>query len=424
MKEEFLHFIWKNCLFDNDALFTSDNKKVDIISPGEQNQNAGPDFISARIRIDHIEWAGNVEIHIRSSDWKQHHHHLDKKYNNVVLHVVEQEDCETMNEQGKAVPTLKLRYPDLYLRNYLSLQKNINWISCRHKIKERKPDNFILNNWLVNLAVERIENKTTHFHSLLSYTKNNWEEAFYIFFAKYFGGSVNTTAFEMLAKSMPQKILAKHKNNKMQIEALLFGQGGFLEEPHEDEYYLSLQTEYHFLKNKYHLKAIDNTLWNYFRLRPSAFPALRLAEFSSLIQASTSLFSTFIQAKNIQEVVKCFRTPVSTYWNHHVKFGKKTTYNMKKMGIQSIYTLIINSIIPVMFSYGKVYLKSSYQEKAIDWLEQIPPENNSIIRKWRDVDIYAKNALESQALIQLKKLYCDKKKCLNCHLGKILITSK
>jgi hypothetical protein len=424
MKEEFLHFIWKHCLFENDKLFTSDNRKVEVISPGELNNDAGPDFISARIKMDDVLWAGNVEIHLHSSQWQQHNHHHDKKYNNVILHVVNHIDDITINEKGETVPLLKLPYPGLYLRNYQSLQENINWISCRDKLKKYKPESILLYNWLVNLTVERIEQKITNFRTLLGYTNNNWEEAFYINFARYFGGNVNTTAFEMMAKVTPQKILARHKDSLHQVEAFLFGQAGFLEEDYEDEYFRSLKSEYSFLKNKYHLKHVDNALWSFFRLRPSNFPTIRLAEFAALIHSSSALFSKFIHAEKIGDIETYFNTPVSSYWNSHVKFGKISSVSRSKMGIQSIRSLIINAIIPAMFYYGKTYSKPGYSEKVIEWLEQLPPENNAIIRKWADVEIHAKNALESQALIQLKKLYCEKKKCLNCQLGKKLITAQ
>ena len=423
MKEEFLHFIWKNCLFENDKLFTSDNQKVEVISPGELNTNAGPDFIAARIKIGDTTWAGNVEIHQKASQWNHHHHQKDKKYNNVILHIVNHIDEITYNERKEKVPTAILIYPDLYYRNYLELQKSIHWISCLHILKEHKPEKLFLNQWIVNLAIERLQQKTEYFKTLIDFTNNNWEDAFYIFMARYFGGNVNTTAFEMLAKITPQKILAKHKNNLVHIEALLFGQAGFLADYNNDPYFQILKKEYSFLRKKYALQPMDSSLWNFFRLRPSNFPTMRIAEFSSLIYGSVSLFSKIIHAESIDEVIQILNTPVSEYWQIHIKFGEKSAKRRSKLGKQAINTLLINTVIPVMFYYGKVYSKHEIHQKAMDWFEQLPAENNSIIRKWKEVNICANNALETQGLIQLKKLYCDKKKCLNCRLGKKLIST-
>ncbi len=423
ISEKFLHYIWKNKLFDTENKLDDEGNKIEILSTGIQNTDAGPDFFNAKIKIGNTLWAGNVEIHIKSSDWYKHNHHKNKAYNNVILHVVVENDKKTVAENTKKIPTLVLKYnPELFDR-YSELSENQSSISCENFISEI--DTFILNSWLSNLLIERAEQKTSYAENLFNFKKSNREEIFYILTARAFGFKVNALPFEMLAKSLPSIILAKHKNNKFQIEALLFGQAGMLsDETIEDEYYLKLKKEYTFLKAKYNLQPIKAHLWKFLRIRPSNFPTVRISQFADLIYKSSHLFSKILEAKNVSELEKMFETKAGEYWNTHYKFGKPTGEKIKKLGKSAVHSIIINTVIPSLFLYGKQKDKNEIIEKAIYFLENIKAEKNTVTKKWKNAGIIIKNAYYSQSLIQLYNEYCTKNRCLDCRIGYFYIQNK
>jgi len=419
MREEFLHYIWKYKLFKNQNLKTQNQEKLEIINQGIHNFDAGPDFLNARIKIDKTIWAGNVEIHINSSDWYKHNHQEDKAYDNVILQVVSNYDKDVFRTDGQLIPTLVIEFEKKLLNNYEYLIKNEYWISCQNEITQ--VDSFTIYNWIEKLAVERLEEKSERILNLLEQTNNSWENAFYVQLASNFGFKLNSMPFELLAKSLPLTYIAKHKDNLFQIEALLFGQAGFLEDQSGDEYFNQLQKEYTYLKKKFKLKHIEGHLWKFLRSRPGNFPTIRIAQFSKLIYSSTSLFSKILEAATIQDLYSLFIVYPSEYWENHYVFNKKSVKKRKSLGKSAVDIILINTIIPFLFIYGVIKGKPEYKTRAIEFLETMKPEKNAIIAKWNELGIGSKDAFHSQALIQLKNKYCNHKKCLNCQIGNSII---
>lgn len=424
MKESVLHFIWQYKLFNSpfDALKTIDGEEVEVIDIGRYNSDSGPDFFNAKIKIAGTVWAGNVEFHQRSSDWKRHQHQLTKAYDNVILHIVEKVDADVFRTNGEKIPQMVFRnLADLQSR-YDDLLKNITWIPCENKIHQIEV--FQLQAWKNYLLTERLEQKTTAVANVLEAFENNWEEAFYVLLARSFGFGVNNQPFEQLAKSLPLAVIAKHKDNLFQLEALLFGQAGLLNVEMVDLYLNQLQKEYHFLQIKYNLKSMEQSLWKLLRLRPDNFPHIRLAQFAQLIFTSSKLFSKILEQKNIQQLRHLFVCEVSDYWKNHYLFGKMSKPSIKRMGNNSIDILLINTVIPFLFAYGTKKGDQNLVERALDYMEKIPAEKNSVVLKWNQLGVVAANAFDSQALLQLKKNYCDEKKCLRCRIGHQILTLK
>jgi len=422
MTEEFLHYIWKCSLFEKNNLIADTGDNIEILKLGEHNTNAGPDFLNVSVKIGSTKWVGNLEIHLNSSDWNKHNHMNNKAYDNVILHVVLNNDQIIKRTNGEIIPTIELKFDKYLYDNYSRLISNEQWIACQNEIN--KVDEFFIDYWLNVLLADRLELKAKSIYKTLKATRNNWEETFYIHLAKNFGFNLNSVPFEMLAKSLPVKYLSKHKNNLFQIEALLFGQAGFLSENILfDNYYEKLSKEYTYLRTKFQLKSLDKHIWKFLRLRPGNFPTVRLAQFAALIYNSSGLFSKIIECKSVEQLHKYFSITASEYWNNHFLFGKESKEKVKKLGESAFYIIFINTIVPFLFIYGKSNGKEDLKERAVDFLTKIPAEQNSIIKKWGELGINAKNAFYSQALLQLKNEYCNKKNCLNCQIGNKIITS-
>ncbi|UCG26847.1 MAG: DUF2851 family protein [Bacteroidales bacterium] len=421
MKEDFLHHIWKFGLFEKRNLNTDTGEKVRIMDPGEHNTDAGPDFFNARIMVGETLWVGNVEVHINSSDWLRHGHNSDKAYDNVILQVVFNHDMEIFRTSGQTIPTIQIEFKEEIYRNYLHLTGNKEWIPCESLLF--KVDPFYIKHWLYKVMVDRLELKSKGIISKLEKNKNDWDETFYQHLARNFGFKKNAEPFELLAKCLPYKYLARHKNQLSQLEAMLFGQAGLLEDLiSTDEYYLSLQKEYGFFREKFSLKPLGSHLWKFLRLRPSNFPTVRIAQFSMLIHKSGRLFSAIIHSRDIGSMRKLFSVSASPYWNDHYVFHRHSPYRRKVIGKDAIDNLIINSVVPFFFAYGIVKNLPEFKERALDLLEKLPPEKNTIIFKWGKLGIKADNAFSSQALIQLKNSYCKPKKCLHCRIGSKILT--
>ncbi len=416
MNEDFLHYIWKYKLFEKETLITNNGKQIEILSTGMHNHDAGPDFLNAKIKIEDTIWVGNVEIHINASDWDKHLHQHNPAYNNVILHVVYLNDAKVFNNNKQEINTLSLHFDDQIFKKYESLKSKTHDIAC-HSFVE-KIDNFTLSHWTEKLLIERLEQKTQLVENLLESTKNDWNECFYIFLSRSFGFNLNNYAFEMLAKSLPQRILAKHKNNLFALEALLFGQAGMLTDKQiDDEYYLNLQKEYAFLQKKYELTPIESYLWKFLRLRPVNFPTIRISQLARLIHDSQSLLSQIVEMKSLKELENLFDLQVSEYWLTHYTFGKLSEKKNKSFGKSSIDLLIINSIIPFLFLYGKKQKQAKVEDFALQLLENIKPEENKIISQWRNLNVSITNAQQSQAFLQLYNEYCKPQKCLWCAIG-------
>lgn len=422
MKEEFLQFVWEHHLFSTTNLQTIEGKPIEILSTGRPNFDSGPDFFNARIRIGDTTWAGNVEIHQKSSHWYQHNHQTNPAYNNVILHVVEFYDKPVI-VNGEELPTLEIKYPPALLENFEQLLKSKKWIACEEKLPSVDP--FILRFWYSSLMIERLQAKTNDILQILQQNTNNWNETFYQLLARNLGMKTNAVPFELLARSLPLQTLAKHKNNLFQVEALLFGQAGLLNETLlGDDYYLSLRNEYSFLYKKYNLSGVDTHLWKFMRLRPVNFPTIRIAQLAALIHQSSALFSRILEMEDLDEIQKLFDVTASEYWNAHYRFNKKSTEDKPKhLGGTVFQNLVINTIAPLLFVYGEQHLRQAMKDRALYFLEKLPPESNQVIAKWDELGIESHSAFESQALIQLKKQYCENKKCLHCQLGAKIITS-
>jgi len=420
MKENFLHYIWANRLFSEHSLSDENGNEIEIIDVGQKNNDAGPDFFNAKIKYEQTIWAGNIEIHLKSSDWNKHSHHRNKAYDNVILHVVYEHDTDVFNSKNQKLLTVKLKFKPVLLKKYNELLLSENNIACGNFIN--KQDDFIINSWLTRLITERIEQKTEYLKTILHFTNNNWEETFYISLANAFGFKTNSLPFELTAKSLPSLILAKNKTQLYQLEALLFGQAGFLSNENiDDEYYNSLKQEYKFLSSKYLLKPIDSSLWKFLRIRPVNFPTIRLSQFARLTYKSSHLFSKIIEIENIKEFYQFFEIKASEYWNNHYTFGEKSNFKIKNFGKSAIDNLLINTVLPILFLYGNEKGNSIIKERALNLFEDIKAENNHILKKWTTLGINIKNAYFSQSLMQLYNEYCMKRKCIDCRIGHLYL---
>lgn len=419
MTEDFLHYIWQHQLLNKENLFSVNNERIELISPGTHNTDAGPDFSNSRIKINDTIWAGNIEIHTDSANWKAHKHHTDKAYNNVILHVVSKYTQPAFNANGNEIPTFELIISDDIKGNYQKLKASTAAIPCSPELNI--VNSFTLKMWLDRLCIERLEDKTEIIKTLLKQNNNNWEESFYLILAKSFGFKTNALPFEMLARLTPFKLIEKYSSKLHQLESLLFGQAGFLEVETNDTYSEALSKEYRYLSKIHKLKPIEKHLWKFLRLRPSNFPIIRIAQFAALINNSSRLFSKILDAKDIKTLQKLLSCKVSDYWKTHYTFGKTSNFQDKKIGITAINGLLINTIIPFLFIYGKERGLDEVCARAINFLELLPNEKNSIITKWIDNKVIATNAAQSQALIQLYNNYCTEKNCLYCQIGNSII---
>ncbi len=416
MNENLLQFIWQFQYFSKTEMETNSHELLQIIHSGHHNRNQGPDFSDARLLIGNTVWAGSVEVHIKSSDWKKHHHQQDSRYENVILHVVWEDD-----KQGPlSIPVfeLKNKVSTILLKKYEELMNSASFIPCEKSILTVKE--ITLQNWKERLLAERLIRKTDLARSFLQETNHHWEEIFWWMLARNFGNKLNTDAFEQIARSVSVNLLAKHKSNIIQLEALLLGLAGLLKNEFNDVYPKTLQQEYLFLKKKYKLKEIIDPL-NFLRTRPGNFPTIRLAQLAMLIHHAVHLFSKIKEAEDLNEVSKWFNITASAYWNVHYRFDESSTFKKKNIGKSFIENIFINTIIPVLFAYGELHDNNQYKDKAIKWLEQLDAEKNVITKGFVRLGLQNRNAFDSQALLEMKNEYCNKKKCLQCAVGNALL---
>lgn len=420
MQEAFLYYVWKHKAFTSKALKTATNQAIVIQQLGQHNHDAGPDFFNAQLRINDQLWAGNVEMHVKSSDWYVHGHEKDKAYDNVILHVVWQHDTEIFRANNSKIPTLELQnYVDKRLLDvYTALMQSKSWINCERHFNT--VDNFVLNNWLERLFIERLERKSNAISALLKKSNNDWEAVLFSLLLKNFGLKVNGDAFFSLANSIDFNVIRKLQANVLDLEALLFGQAQLLDDAVEDLYYIDLKKRYAFLKQKFNLNAQGVLPLQFFRLRPQNFPTVRLSQFANLYASEPHLFSKLIDLDTVKAIYELFKKGVSTYWLTHYTFGKTSKATKKKVSQSFIDLLIINTIIPLQFSYAKSKGKT-IEDKVFGLMKALQLETNSITTKFLQLRAIEKNALNSQALLQLKQAYCDKNKCLQCAVGNRLI---
>lgn len=416
MKEEFLQYVWANALFCTPGFTTLSGKDVRVLNVGLQNKDAGADFFNARIQMGNIVLAGNIEIHLRNSDWFRHGHHLNPAYNNVILSVVREADTPIYNSRGKEVETVVLDYAEGLYDEYVFMQKSERQPGCRRNLGKIDRDLFFLN--LQALAVERLERKCGDIHLILEQTCNDWQECFYRLLCKYWAGNVNAEPFYQLALALPYKILLKHADQTEVLEALLLGSAGLLEGEQEDEYVVRMRQEYHYWQTKYGLQALTPEMWKFMRTRPDAFPTVRLALLASFFYRFTDWVGEIIQAQTLKDVWGLLDVQASAYWDNHYRLGIASSFRPKRLGDSLKRTLVINAVIPFLFSYGKEQGNEDDCEKALAWLEELRPEQNYIITAWEDCGFRFRTALQTQALIQLRKEYCDQHRCLQCRIGR------
>ncbi|MGD0581993.1 MAG: DUF2851 family protein [Bacteroidales bacterium] len=426
MKEEFLHFVWKYGLFCSDSLKDNEGNTILVIHPGEYNRDAGPDFFNSRLVIGGTEWAGNVEIHIKASQCETHGHHRDHSFDNVILHVVAENDKRVRNARGQEVLTTEIEYDESVYEKYITLVNNPAAIACQNEIGN--VDMFYIHHWMQSLMVERLSGKSAAIARIFSETGNDWEETLYRVITRYFGFRVNTGPFEMLAAMLPFKIIRKHADNRFQVEALLYGTAGMLDEgifrnAIGDAYYRELIREYKILSAKYSLQPVHGWLWKFSRLRPVNFPTVRLSQLSAMLCVAGGLFSKVIESKKINELRALFEVAASHYWDDHFVFGRESRRIEKKTGDNATGILLINSVIPVIFTYGKLRSEYEFSERALSFLDEIEPEANVIIGEWRASGIEPVSASDTQALLHLRNEYCRKRRCLECRIGSRLIAS-
>jgi hypothetical protein len=421
MTEEFLHYVWKFRLFDQNNLTTSENENVIILKSGEHNFDSGPDFFNAKVTIAGTTWAGNVEVHINASDWERHHHQSDKAYDNIILHVVNTADRKLFRSSGEEIPTIEVgnRIDRKVYENYLRIKSSSDWIPCSNQIS--LVPHLIFQNTFDKLLLERLESKSVAIINSLALNNNNWEETFYQLLARNFGFKVNAEPFELLAKSLSLNIISRQKANLLQVEALLFGQAGMLNEHFDDAYPALLQNEYLYLKHKHNLQSIQGHLWKFLRMRPVNFPTIRIAQFASLLFTSSHLFSSVLESRTCDEIRKLFMVEVSPYWNSHYMFDKTSGLKEKQLGVDSADNIIINTIVPFLFTYGKHKRNEQFIDRALFFMESLKGEKNAIINKWKEHNLPADTAYCTQALLQLKNEYCSAKKCLTCNIGNYLL---
>ncbi|MGB3075156.1 MAG: DUF2851 family protein [Chitinophagales bacterium] len=417
MTEKFLHYLWRMKLLNNHALLTSEDEKISIITAGELNHDAGPDFLNAKIRIGETLWAGNIEIHVKSSEWKTHRHQDDKAYDNIVLHVVYENDAPISREDGSRIPCLEIKnhFDTSIYEQYQVLMRSNTWIPCEQQIN--KVPAIFIQQWLHRLLAERMERKIQPILSSLQENQQNWEETCYQFIAMAYGARINAAPFQMLARSLPVKVLAKHKNNLFKLEALLFGTAGFLDEKFTDDYPDTLKKEFSFLKKKYGLQPLKKHAWKFLRLRPANFPTIRLAQFAHLLFRSSHLFSRIITPCATENYFSLFEDEASSYWDNHYRFDKTSKTRKKTFGRASIELLLINTIAPFLFVYGKLHGESNHCDRAFSLLEELGAEKNNVLQNWHRLNLQANTAFESQALLQLHHSYCKNFRCLDCAIG-------
>ena len=415
MREEFLYYLWENRL-TNKGLNTTEGEAVDIVATGYRNTDSGPDYLEAKIRIGDKLWAGHVEIHVKSSDWIRHGHQNDKAYKNVILHVVYENDAQ-VNE----IPTLELKghFDESLFLQYQKLISSKNWIPCEKSITQVPV--FTRLSWLDRMAVERLESKSETVTKILEANQFDWEDALYKLLMRYFGLKVNNEAFEYLANILPFKTLLKHADNLLQLEAMLMGCAGFLEEEFTEEYPLLLKREFAVMRAKFNLLTMPAERWKFLRMRPSNFATIRLAQMAQLIHKNGCLFSKIKTAKDTTEVKALFDVKASEYWKTHYRFEVPAESKPKHLGNTTADVLIINAVTPLLFCYGKLHKDESVCDTAIQFLEDTEAEDNAIIRHFAQCGIKAENAMQTQALLHLYNMYCKRKRCLECRIGNVLL---
>ncbi len=423
--EALLHYCWKHKLFPLAILTTTDNRVVEVIDPGLHNRHAGPDFFNAKVKIDGTLWVGNVEIHDKASDWFAHGHDHDPAYDNVVLHVCGKIDAVARTSSGLVPPQMQLSVPQHVAEHYEELLRTDHYPPCYRIIPNLSK--LLIHSWMSALQTERLEQKTEAIKQRVKFCDGSWEAGYFVTLARNYGFGVNSDAFEAWAKSIPLHAVDHHRDNLLQVEAIFMGQAGLLDLQAVPEryqqaalnegYFARLRNEYLYLAHKFGLTPIDHKLWKFLRMRPQNFPHIRISQLAYLYYSRRAGLSQLVECDNVAALSDALSTQVTPYWETHYVFGSESAKNGKHLSPFSINLLIINTAVPMLFAYGRYKGNEKWCDRAFDLLEQLRAENNHIVRMWQDCGLTVDNAGDSQALIQLKKEYCDKKDCLHCRIG-------
>lgn len=417
-----MQYVWKHRLWRSEDMVTNTGKKVRVVDPGLLNTDAGPDFFNAKIEIDGHMWVGNVEMHYRATDWKRHRHDSDKAYDSVILHVVAKDDAPVRRTNGELIPQLVLEVSPQFNADYASLVGATIEVPCATKIKQ--VPHLTIVEWVEGLAFERLHGKVERIHQLLDSFNGSWEDVCYVTLARNFGFGINNDAFERLARRTPLRLLGKHSDSVLQIEALLFGQAGMLDaqKPGMDSYYNQLCTEYSFLSNKFQLTPMEKESWKLFRIRPQNFPYRRIAMLAQFIEGGFRMMNRILEAEGEKEMRALFEVELSGYWTKHYTFGKPNERATATLSRSSIDIILINTVAPLLYAYGELTGNYEMTDKAIKLLEDLRAESNSIVSHFVAYGIDCPDALTSQALVQLKREYCDARKCIYCKIGHHLLS--
>lgn len=420
--EKLMQYVWKHRLWRSEDMVTNTGEKVRVVDPGLLNTDAGPDFFNAKIEIDGHMWVGNVEMHYRATDWKRHRHDSDKAYDSVILHVVAKDDAPVRRTNGELIPQLVLEVSPQFNADYASLVGATIEVPCAEKIKQ--VPHLTIVEWVEGLAFERLHGKVERIHQLLDSFNGSWEDVCYVTLARNFGFGINNDAFERLARRTPLRLLGKHSDSVLQIEALLFGQAGMLDaqKPGMDSYYNQLCTEYAFLSNKFQLTPMEKESWKLFRIRPQNFPYRRIAMLAQFIEGGFRMMNRILEAEGEKEMRALFEVELSGYWTKHYTFGKPNERATATLSRSSIDIILINTVAPLLYAYGELTGNYEMTDKAIKLLEDLRAESNSIVSHFVAYGIDCPDALTSQALVQLKREYCDARKCIYCKIGHHLLS--
>ncbi len=423
MNESFLHYLWQMQYFNKADLRTTDGEKIEILSPGTLNTHAGPDFANARVKIGDMGWVGSVEIHTHSSTWLEHHHDHDRAYDNVILHLVWQHDKAILRNDKTLLPTLELRgrVDEALIKTYRQLIGSSFSIPCQRSLPNI--DELTKISMMERALFQRLERKANDVIALYEQNGNSWEETFYQLLARNFGFKVNAEPFYQLAKLLPLRILMKQANKLEHVEALLFGQAGFLETSKADDYQRMLQREHRLLAQKYSLQQnrMSKAQWRFLRLRPANFPSLRLAQFSAVLHQRQNLFSTVLESDGLKNLIRLFTAPIGSYWMEHYHFTKKSRGAVHDLGAASQENILINTVVPVWVAYGKQTDQQRFVDRAVEVLQELPAEENKITRTWSNLGMTARTAFDSQAMLELFNNFCQQNGCLNCAIGASLM---
>ena len=421
MREEFLHYLWRTRRFERDALRLTDGTALDVLQFGNYNIGDGPDFSEGRVRIGDTVWAGHIEMHINSSDWHKHRHQFDPAYDNVVLHVVWRDDEPVLNARGTALPTLVLK--DLVdaglLSRYDELAADESAIPCQAHL-DSVPE-LVLNGWIERMTLQRLERKTDELHRLLRAKGGDWDGAYFHQVGRCLGLPMNAGAMDMLLERLPLSLLGRYRTDRVALEALLLGVGGFLEGEYLDEYPRQLQREYRHLANKHQLSIVPRSAWSFRGLRPASFPTMRLVQLAALVHAQPRAFDGVLENDTPKALLALFEQEPHPYWRTHYLPDRPSGARRKVIGKTAAQAVLINAVVPFVFLYGRLQGRAELEERALALLDRLPAERNGVMKQWRRVGLQAENAAESQGLLTLRKAYCVPRRCLECAIGHCLL---